>query len=94
MSYGKFKTTSNLFNCNKPGHRERLRELKGLDIDVDPDPSTVTGGTNLVSIISCIRSNEEKTQALLRFVIMIDDSPAPFGEFQPFIHFSFLLRYS
>ena len=45
--HGKRKTTTNLvdhFNCDRLGHRERYRALKGLDIDVNHDPSTVTGG--------------------------------------------------
>ena len=62
-SYGKCKTTYNLVNHF---NSDRHRALKGLDIDVNPDPSTVTGGKNPGSIISHIISNEEEqTEALL-----------------------------
>ena len=58
--------------------------LKGLDVDVNPDPSTVTGGKNPGSIISYIRSNaEEQTEALLQFLIMTAQPLSVSSNFSP-----------
>ena len=69
--------------------------MKGLDVDVNPDASTVTGGQNPGWIISYTRSNEEKeTEAALRFLIMtvqlLSVSSNFFFVFQPL--FVFVVR--
>ena len=66
--------------------------LKGLDVDVNPDPSTVTGGKNPGSIISYIRSNEEQNGALLQFLIIRAHPLSASSNFPPII--STLLRCS